>query len=395
MKKLFVAVLAIAALAACNKEEAPVYQDSVKKSIAITIANGVADTKAVAEVTPEAVGGEATIVPQENNQAAASTDELVVLFANRAGVVVEAYSFADADETTAAEPNADPDVKGVYTYTFHAVHESVEQVAVVRYAAITNVEDFENTELSVYAEAAAVEDLNVDLDALELYASADLSDSGQTCQAQVSEHVYETYKLYTAALTVTPALARVEIVGVNCTDLGERTLDAVTDATIVGGYDELALTDVVFGETGKVDAEGNYTGIIYNYDFLDADVLKGVYAGERNTTARPAVVYDLNDKAIAWNIAPQAAPTAANPMIFTMEASAYDYTVLNTTKTLTIESFEGVTNFDRSKIYRLDLEFVEDNLDATNEAICVKVDVTIANWVVVELEPNFKTNPTI
>lgn len=394
MKKLFVAVLAIAALAACNKEEAPVYQESVKKSIAITIANGVADTKAVAEETPEAVGGEATIVPQENNQAAASTDELVVLFANRAGVVVEAYSFADAAETTAADPNADPDVKGVYTYTFHAVHESVEQVAVVRYAANTTPEAFENTNLSVYAEAAAVEDLNVDLDELELYASADLEDSGKECEVQTTEHVFETYKLYTAALTVTPALARVEIVGVNCTDLGVRTLAAVSDATIVGGYDELALTDVVFGETGKVDADGKYTGIIYNYDFLEADVLKGVYAGERNTTAREAVVYDLKDTkdAIAWNIAPQAAPTAANPMIFTMEAKAYDYTVLNTTKTLTIESFEGVTNFDRSKIYRLDLEFVEDNLDATNEAICVKVDVTIANWVVVELEPNFKTN---
>lgn len=384
MKKLFVAVLALAALAACNKEEAPVYQDSVKKSIAITIANGVADTKAVAEVTPEAVGGEATIVPQENNQAAASTDELVVLFANRAGVVVEAYSFADAEVTTVANP--DTDVKGVYTYTFHAVHESVEQVAVVRYAAKTTPEAFENTNLSVYAEAAAVEDRNVDLNDLELYASADLEDSGKTCDVQATEHVFETYKLYTAALTVTPALARVEIVGVNCTDLGERTLKAVSDATIVGGYDELALTDVVFG------AEK-----VYNYNFLEADVLKGVYAGERNTTAREAVVYDLKDtqKAIAWNIAPQAAPTAEKPMVFTMVASAYDYTVLNTTKTLTIESFEGVTNFDRSKIYRLDLEFVEDNLDATNEAICVKVDVTIANWVVVELEPNFKTNPTI
>lgn len=395
MKKLFVAVLALAALAACNKEEAPVYQDSVKKSIAITIANGVADTKAVAEETPEAEGGEATIVDQENNQVAAETSELVVLFANRAGVVVEAYTFADAVVTTTADPNAD--VKGVYTYTFHAVHESVEQVAVVRYADKTTPEAFENTELSVYAAAAAVEDRNVDLDELELYASADLEDSGKTCDVQATEHVFETYKLYTAALTVTPALARVEIVGVNCTDLGERTLDAVTDATIVGGYDELALTDVVFGETGKVDADGKYTGIIYNYDFLEADVLKGVYAGERNTTARVPVVYDLKDtqEAIAWNIAPQAAPTAANPMIFTMEAKAYDYTVLNTTKTLTIESFEGVTNFDRSKIYRLDLEFVEDNLDATNEAICVKVDVTIANWVVVELEPNFKTNPTI
>lgn len=383
MKKLFVAVLAIAALAACNKEEAPVYQDSVKKSIAITIANGVADTKAVGEETPVAVGGEATIVLQENNQAAASTDELVVLFANRAGVVVEAYSFADADVTTAADPATD--VKGVYTYMFHAVHESVEQVAVVRYAAKTTPEAFENTNLSVYAEAAAVEDLNVDLDALELYASADLQPTGECVEVKVpgstGSHVYDKYKLYTATLTVTPALARVEIVGVNCTDLGQRTLAAVTDATIVGGYDELALTDVVFG------AEK-----VYYYNFLEADVLMGVYAGERNTTPREPVVYDLKDtkEAIAWNIAPQAAPTAEKPMVFTMEASAYDYTILNTTKTLTIESFDGVTNFDRSKIYRLDLKFLEKNLDATNEAICVKVDVTIANWVVVELNPNFK-----
>jgi hypothetical protein len=39
------------------------------------------------------------------------------------------------------------------------------------------------------------------------------------------------------------------------------------------------------------------------------------------------------------------------------------------------------------------IPFLESNLDVSNEDICVEVDVTIANWVVVLVEPSFQTNP--
>ena len=373
MKKLFVAALAIAALAACNKEEGPTYLESNKKAISITIANGVTDTRAVVpEVTPTANGGVATIQEQAAAEACATTDELVILFANRAGQVVEAYTFDQADLVT-TEGNGNK-------YTYHAVHESVEQVAVVRYAAITTVSEFVNTNLSVYAEAAAVEDRNVSVADLELYAVSGLNASGE-CSVETDDHVWETYKLYTASLNVQPALARVEIIGVNCTNLGEMTLSNYGVGANIGGYDKLALGTVSFG---------NATDKMYTYAFNSTAILLGKYAG--NGASRDPQIYDLGDKAITWNVAPQAAPSETYPMVFTMTAEAYDYNVLNKAKTLTIEKFNGITNLERGKIYRLDLEFEEENIDVTNDAICVDVTVTIANWVVEEVQPVFGTN---
>jgi hypothetical protein len=61
MKKLFVSMLAIAALVSCSKDNEDILLQSSKKSVAITISNAVPQTKAVPEVTPTANGGVATI----------------------------------------------------------------------------------------------------------------------------------------------------------------------------------------------------------------------------------------------------------------------------------------------------------------------------------------------
>ena len=52
MKKLFVAVLAIAALAACNKEEATILNTS-KKSVSMTILNGGEATRAITNASDD------------------------------------------------------------------------------------------------------------------------------------------------------------------------------------------------------------------------------------------------------------------------------------------------------------------------------------------------------
>ena len=82
MKRFLIAAMALATIVSCSKDDAG---DSVltssKKAISITIANGVSSTRAVAEVAPTPGGGAGKVVDQEANQAAASTDELTVLFA--------------------------------------------------------------------------------------------------------------------------------------------------------------------------------------------------------------------------------------------------------------------------------------------------------------------------
>ena len=392
MKRFLIAAMALATIVSCSKDDAG---DSVltssKKAISITIANGVSSTRAVAEVTPTPGGGAGKVVDQEANQKAASTDELTVLFANNAGNVIEAYSFRDADVTTTANPDAKPDAQGVYTYTYHAVSESVTQVAVVRYADYTitdNKNDFVGKNLSEFANAAAVEDLVVDLDALDLYGASDIETDGTTCKVKgTSKDGHETtyeYKLYTATVNVIPALARVEIASISCDDLGVQTTAADTDPTKTGGYDELALKSIVWGSS---DAAKQYT-----YTFTADDVLMGIHA--KNHTARDLVSYGTTGKAIAWNVAPNATvPSNDVPMVLTMEADAYDHKVNSPTKTLSIVGFnEGIKTFERSKIYRMNINFNEENLDESNEAICVEVTVKVANWVVEEVTPVFGNN---
>ena len=374
MKKLFLTVLALGALASCQNEEGAVVEQSTQKTITITIANGVAETKAVDEVTPDAVGGNATIADQFNHQTpCATTDQLVILFANRAGYVVEARTFAQANDCVGL-------TAGDTQYYFHNVHESVEQVAVVRHKENgTDVSKYTNeVHLSTFANAAAVENLNAPINDIDLYASSDLTPTDRT-------HTYNNveYKIFTATVDVAPALARVEIIGVDCTNLGERTYANVGEGTLTGGYDKLTLKTIEFGANKE-----------YDYTFADNTVLHGVYEPDNYYPARmDRVTYSPGDgKAIAWNIAPQTALTSTNPMVFSMVAEAYDYTVWSDEKTLTITAFNGIDEFERGKIYRLDLKFKEENIDVENDGICVDVTVNIANWVVVNVEPTFGTN---
>ena len=125
MKKLFIAALALASVVACSKDGVSQLESS-KKAVSITIANGTSTTRAVEEMAAFDTndGGVGSIQDQATAAACAETDELVVLFANNAGTVEEAYSFAEAEATTTA---------GQYTYTWHNVSESVTQGAVVRY----------------------------------------------------------------------------------------------------------------------------------------------------------------------------------------------------------------------------------------------------------------------
>jgi hypothetical protein len=45
--------------------------------------------------------------------------------------------------------------------------------------------------------------------------------------------------------------------------------------------------------------------------------------------------------------------------------------------------------FVAGEIYVLDLNFKEENIHTDADMLCVDVDVTIANWVVVPVTPGF------
>lgn len=414
MKKIFIVAMALAAFVSCSKDDGVKQLQSSKKAVAITIANGSTETRATVTkpvAADKIAGGTATIQDQAVEDACANVNELVVLFANANGTVEEACIFPTAAQTVGED--------GKYTYRWHNVSESVTQVAVVRDinengVANVNTEDYKGKNISVYkANAEDVDAMeNIDITKIDLYVSSTLEPNGNCTITDTHTNTKWTYKLYTADVTIAPAIARVEIIGIACdvetcsaTDhatahvshvLGGTTLAAANDKLVSGGYDELALGELTWGDNDE-----------YKFD-LTGNTLKGIYKGNKAKdykTARTPVWYtptevvaegetaDGTADAIVWNINPSAKvpQIGDDPMVIKMEASAYDYTVVNTSKTLSI-GFKDVTAFAPGNIYRFKINFGENNLDASNEEICVEVKVTIQPWQVVTVQPEFGNN---
>ena len=399
MKKLFVSVMAIAALVSCNNENEDTILTSSKKSVSITIENAVS-TRAVAAANAtdvEAVGGEGKLLTAGENVVSAEYDELVFLFANRNGEIVEIRD-GEASDITSEVTTTENATSEVHTLTFHSVTEAATQVAVVRYGDMTPVNKVGDN-LSKIQEEAADETKNkeVELDMITLYGASDLSSTGDTCEKDG-----QTYNLYTAKVNIAPLFARVEITYVECTDLGEATYgmatNTINDLEAVKGYDEVTLKSITFGANN-----------IYYYNFAANTVLYGKYTGNINdetkgvradyATTRKYAFEDANKEGtqyLAWNIAQQAAFSATNPLVMNVATHAYDFTNADKNTTLTVVGLtkdgQPVTTFQAGNIYRLDLDFKEKNLDNYNDGICVEVEVTVAKWVVNIVEPTFKTN---
>ena len=139
MKKLFVAVLALAALAACNKEEAfnGLSVDSKNKSIEITILNASSTRAAAEETVPGDVpAGDAV---EGTHDAVVNDTDLKVLFADATGLVLNELQLtaqAESDVHESQTPEYLPgksDTAG--TYVWHNVPAAVTKIAVVRYEA--------------------------------------------------------------------------------------------------------------------------------------------------------------------------------------------------------------------------------------------------------------------
>ena len=418
MKKLFIAAMALATIVSCSKDDADQVLESSKKAVEITISNYMPDTRAITnptatEVTANAKVGTIEAFTTEGTAekplVAASAEQLVVLFANNANIVEHAYALSG--ETAGSDG----------TYTFHNINESVTQVAVVRkvnksdagaYSYDTTEANFEGTKLDTYKTAALTEYTdNRSIEWMDLFAASGQLTGGEQCTITPNDHTQGyTYWLYKAKVDVKPMLARVEITNVQCTDLGTTTAAAAAGQPVSGGYDHLTLGTLTFGTNKTYDfknhvLKGAYCGTAQVNDDVCDDAAKNYYDAIYNGTAN-------NGKVIAWDISVKTPyPTVkqvtetkenedgttttvtkdaidANPLTIAMTAFAHDYTVVNTGKQLSV-GFKGATTFEAGKIYQIAIPFTESNLDKSNEAICVNVEVKVANWVVVPLTPVF------
>ena len=402
MKKLFIAAMALATIVSCSKDDAgDVVLTSKEKSVTITIANSALETRATLNGAQTSEGLAAT------GDACVVASDLKVFFANSAGTILKEmdlsgekgtvdhnseYQYGDKTEANATTQGS---------YIFHRVPAEVTQVAVARYEdgdLPENAQNWEGQNISALAALASNEEKNVarELSEIVLY-DAD----GLTYTEECTTIDGVVYNLYTADLTIAPAFARVELVKIQCTDLGSN-IDETGNST---GYDELTLKTFAWG---PANANYLYTWpttqpILYGSyvpaDGLDADGNQITVTGDARKNAWTA------NTAISWNVADQvAAPTAETPMVLTMGGKAYERFVQND-PTLTITKLHQtqtpaedgtvtlsnpLEKFSKENIYRFDVIFNESNIDETDDNLCVKVLVTINTWTVVPVYPEFK-----
>lgn len=405
MKKLFIAAMALATIVSCSKDDAgDTVLTSKQKSVTITIANSALETRATLN------GAQTSESLANSGDACVVASDLKVFFANSAGTILKEMKLSgtpeDVDHTKpyqyGVKTDADANTPG--SYIFHRVPAEVTQVAVARYETgdlPENKTNWEGQNISALAALASNEEKNVarELSDIVLY-DAD----GLTYSEECTTIDGVVYNLYTADLTIAPAFARVELVKIQCTDLGS---DITSDGNSTG-YDELTL---------KTFAWGPANGTNYLYTWPTAQpILYGSYVPDNNKDAfgNTISVTGNNRKnewtantAISWNVADQvAAPTEAVPMVLTMGGQAYERFVQND-PTLTITKLyqtqtpgengtvtlsNPLDKFTKKNIYRFNVIFKESNLDTTDDNICVKVLVTIDTWTVVDVYPEFKNN---
>lgn len=339
MKKLFVAVLAIAGLVACNNEPEDLVISTSQKSVTISIENLIADTRHETAPSNDTAG----------DLVCATNETLNVVFVDASGNKVTTKSFASA---TAVE-----DAAGKFNYTFHALPESVKGFFVIgsRAAALdaASVDDAEEMWMDDQEDAEWKD--------IVVYGLCEDWTANGTCTFDGHE-----YALYKGSVKVAPYKARLEISAISCADLGDKNRD--TDPVSLG-YETVNVTEIGF------------TG-------LTAQTL------DETMTANPAVkvINSPQGKVWSWNIDPASANNHLVYLEATVDADPF-YQVSNAERRIQANKYtkEGadVPQFEAGNIYKMTIPFSESDLDDNSSLICVDVTVEIATWVVHHITPEF------
>ncbi len=350
MKKLFIAALALASVVACSKDDNATIFDESKKSVELTILNGGGSTRAI------------TVASSDETFECAGVNDLTVLFADKAGKVVETRALNAAATTTPGTAGADGLVPT--TYSFHRLPETVQQVAVIALRGNSSPATLADARNIWVTETEAAEVANIVV----------YGESGQMSQDGFCKVEGDTeYPLFKGAVRVAPAHTRFEVLSFQCTDLGQNEYGysqiTLNEMAVVGTTYKQSLNKVLASKDDIATANGeNESGKAWSWNWV-------------------AAKNDLS-----------AAPVAAKELEVSMTVVGKNYTVAIPEKTLSIVGYQkdgqDITKFKAENIYKLTVPFTEANIDTTDAYICVDVDVTIAKWVINTITPVFGTNPT-
>ncbi len=201
MKKLFVAVLAIAGLVACNNEPETIFNSSMK-SVALTIANSNEATRAITDASATT-----------DFECAAAAD-LTVLFADQSGKVVETRNLTAGDNKNG-------------TYSFHKLPETVQQVGVIALRGNAAPATLDAAEAIWKTETLEAQVANI-----VVYGKSGQMTQNNTCLVDGVN-----YPLFEGEVRVAPYHTRFEVLEFKCTDLGKNEY----------GYSKITLDKMTYG----------------------------------------------------------------------------------------------------------------------------------------------------
>lgn len=356
MKKLMIAALAISAMVACSKDDsADAVLESSKKSVVINITNTAPATRAI---TDTAVGA--------SSLASTKAEDLVFGFCDGAGNLVVAKTINDAVLTNGS-------------YVFHALDQHISQVYVIangtpkftKANAPRNINEAHTAWERLQTDAEWKDIIVFGHDEAEHAKNADGSDAW--CEVGTDQ-----FPLYEATVEVKPCHARMEVKNIECSDLGTHPNK---------GFDKITLKNLVFA--GMTQDLGNVQ--------LDAT------ANPKKTSYSLAA-----PKVWSWNIKEQVI-TDLTLNLTVDEGTDWDFPAGTEARTVNVINYKAPAGYAKTEnvwasgdnagclkkflpgeIYVLDLNFKEENIHTDADMLCVDVNVTIANWVIVPVTPEFQ-----
>lgn len=365
MKKYLFAALALTALVACSKDDDPTLTSS-KKSVVISIANMASNTRAAGATTPKGPNADEVCTSIDGN--------FYIFFLNNSDKIIN--KFVGTQLGSYGDGNS---------WTFNGLDSSVTKV--VAAGNLTGSVPEVNTTLDVTSWNLVEADvIALSYEALKDKVVYDIKDLEDTHTELSNMPVWE------ASLNIAPQMARIEVTQISCTDFGtapsEYSKIGIKGMSLAGGAEAISNPyTITFAE--------------FNGDSDLEDVGKTQYViipdNDTDPTSGPHILKPDGDGTVwSWNIVPQS--TTDNTLTTSLYVKAADYTALNPHRTVTINSYKTGTpaaeigKFNAGNIYRFAINFSHENIDNTENYIIANVSVTIANWVVNNVNVDFATN---
>ena len=356
-------------LTACNDDGDDLLKDNETKSVTISLAN----------VLPQSKGTGTQIA---NGTKVKLNDWYVVFTDGKA--LYTGYDLTGGKQQPASKYYD----AATTSHTFHYVNGAANKAIV-----IGNVGG-ENGALSTALENCAdLASLNAiiremtgeqDADALTLYGVGDFTKDDNNDTEGHSN-------FYKANINVTPLIARVEVTGFKYTGT-KYTSIALNHIAIDKYYNAVTLAGATSGDISFANVAG--TGNSQNF-FAGLTTKGWMHDAITNATLTDGQLVEAsdlltaaNENAYVYHVAAGQAfpvPHIVLDMVGTLAEGTTQMPLHIVAKGL--KTTESLTNLEPGKIYRLSFEFTDADLE--QPAKCVEVTVTVADWVVEVVTPQF------